>query len=866
MKEQPYEIESDPAYRERLERETIDLLIGRAKVLLAFSAPFFLFYWGLDWVTTRAYIFAFLIIRVCVVTNYIVGLILLYSRHGRKIVVPLTIWEAFISIFGVSIMTSLLGGFTSFYYVGIIFILFVTGLFFPWSPRQTIIAGGISTTSYLLTNLIQHYQTTNLFVMFQPLFFMVGAVAITAFANVGNRRTQRSNLKLRMQVEKANEDLKELDKAKMRFFSNVSHELRSPLTLILGPLEAMLQGQSPLGSRPLLEAMDTNARRLLRQVNTLLDFAKIDAGKLECKFAYGNVGRVLAELYVATRPHAERRKITLALEEADQIPDSIMDVNKVETIAANLISNAVKFTPDGGRIAIRAGFDDDSVWFEVEDTGPGIPEDQLGRLFERFLQLDDALSRRAEGTGLGLAMVKELTKLHGGIVEVRSQVGVGTTFTVELPRRPEVKPLDRRRIIGRRKIDQFVQERTISMLGLDYEERSGTKTLLADVAASKLGGGVLGDVEIEQQAPPDAQKVLVVDDNPDIRTFIASNLVVDYRIAMAGDGVEALEVAHRFQPDLIISDIMMPRMDGYEFCRQVRKDQLLGQIPIILATSKTGGEAVVEGLETGANDYLSKPFEIRELKARVAAHLRARRLERNLNERESRLAAIGQMTSSIVHDLKNPLSNIVGFAEICREDAASGNVRDLAHNLEPVISEANRLTRMIMEVLDFARGYSADVKMEPTMLVPYLSLITATWKNKLEQIGISLVVNHRIPDKLQVTLDPDRMIRVIENLLKNAQEALYGEGRDPKGKHIWLSTEANEQTATIRIVDDGPGIAEDVAARLFEPFATAGKTAGTGLGLATARNLVKAQGGEISVIPKSREGGAAFVLTFPIKA
>jgi len=722
----------------------------------------------------------------------------------------------------------------------------------------------LSVGSYIGVNLLYHSHATQLFAMLQPVFFMAGAVGITAFASLGAEQTRRSDLRMRMQIEKANEDLKELDKAKMRFFSNVSHELRSPLTLILGPLEAMLLGQSPLDSRPLLEAMESNARRLLRQVNTLLDFAKIDAGKLECQFVYGNVGRLLEELFRATRPHTDRRKIQLVLEGSVAIPDSILDVDKVETIAANLISNAVKFTPDGGQITIRTDFDEDRVWFEVEDTGSGIKEDQLEQIFERFLQLDDALSRRAEGTGLGLAMVKELTKLHGGKVDVRSAVGVGTTFTVELPRRPEDKPLDRRRIIGRRKVDQITQERTISMLGVAYEERSGTKTLLADVATSKMGD--MGGQEIQQQAPADAQKVLVIDDNPDLRTFIAGNLAADYRIAMARDGIDGLEVAHRFQPDLIVSDIMMPRMDGYEFCRQIRKDSTLNQIPIILATSKSGGEAVVEGLETGANDYLAKPFEIRELKARVAAHLRARRLERSLSERESRLAAIGQMTSTIVHDLRNPLSTIVGFAQIAKEDALSINSKEVAQSMDPVINEANRLNRMISEVLDFARGYSAEVKLEPTVLLPYLSAIAATWKNRLAQMGITLIEDYRLPEQQQLLLDPDRMMRVLENLFKNAQEALYGDGREPKGRHIWLSAGLKASTITIRLADDGPGISEELAARLFEPFTTAGKKSGTGLGLATVRNLVKAQGGEIALIPKSTEGGAAFVMTFPVRA
>jgi signal transduction histidine kinase len=859
-------VEANPQFRERLHQERQELLITRYRLLLIVACFVYPSFLGLDAIDWRPFIGTFAVIRAVVVANYLVCLALLYTKFGRRIALPLSMWGIFASEGGIAVMTVYQGGFTSVYYIGIVLAVFVAGLFLPWRATTTGLSGLFCMVSYFLVN-VRFAPPANWSwsTVVTPLFFMGGGIVLTLFSNVGQERSRRRDLALRMQIETANEELKELDKTKMRFFSNVSHELRSPLTLILGPLEAMLSAQPPADPRPLLEAMDSNARRLLRQVNTLLDFAKIDAGKLECKFAFGNIGRLLEELFRATRPHTERRKIDLTIDGADTIPDSILDQNKVETIAANLISNAVKFTPAGGKIAIRASFDEERISFEVEDSGSGIPEDQIDLIFERFRQLDDALSRRAEGTGLGLSMVKELTALHGGRVMVRSKVGVGTTFTIELPRRPEQKPIDRRRIIGRRKVDQMAQERTISMLGAEQEQRSGAKTLLADVVTSKLGGGVLIDQEIKQLAPADAQKVLVVDDNPDIRTFMASNLATDFRIALAGDGVEALEVARRFQPDLIVSDIMMPRMDGYELCRQIRQDKTLGQIPIILATSKSGGEAVVTGLETGANDYLAKPFEIRELKARVAAQLRAHRLERSLGERESRLAAIGQMTSSIVHDLKNPLNTIVGFAEIAREDAAAAQSKDLLQDVEPIVSEAKRLGRMIAEVLDFARGYSANLKLEPTPLGPFLNMAAAPWKTKLEQMGVTFTVDLRIADTLKIDLDADNMMRIVENLLKNSLEALCGEGRDPRGKHVWLCAEAANGTVSVRVADDGPGIREEIAGRLFEPFATAGKKSGTGLGLATVRNLVKAQNGDIAVTPTAPEGGAAFVMTFPRK-
>ncbi len=862
------EIERTPVFKERLKNEGRDLLTSRLRYVLAVGSFLYLSFYGLDFVLVPEHHVVFLGLRVFVVLNHLVGIALLFSRHGTRIAAPLSIWAAYISSLAIAIMSLFLGGFASNYYVGIVFVLFMTGLFVPWTAAVTIISGLLTVVSYLAVNLIfGPPESLKLAVAVSPFFFLSGAVALTAAANYSKELTRRRDLLLRMQIEKANEELKELDNAKMRFFSNVSHELRSPLTLILGPLETLLKGtQNQQDIRPLLQAMEGNARRLLRQVNTLLDFAKIDAGKLECKYEHDNIGRIIEGLAVAARPHLANRKIDLVVEGLEAIPDTTFDPDKVETMVANLLSNAIKFTPEGGRITIRTAEEEELIWLEVEDTGIGIPEDKLDAVFERFVQVDDKHTRRQEGTGLGLAMVKQLAKLHAGKVTVRSTLGQGTTFRVELPKRSDSKLLERRRAIGRRHEDQISYARTVAMITTAAEEKSGTQkeTLLADVLGSRFGDNLDIAERIRDSAPPDAQKVLIVEDNPDLRLFIATNLADDYHVEMAKDGVEGLELAKRWVPHLIVSDIMMPRMDGYELTRQVRKDPSLSQVPVILATAKSGGDAVAEGLEVGANDYLAKPFEIRELKARVSVQLRTRRLERNLNERESRLAAIGQMTSAIVHDLKNPLSAIIGFAELTRQDVLTGKGAEMVtHDLEPVLSEANRLSHMIAEVLDFARGSSSDLNLMPTELAVYLETVCLPMKQKLTAMGIELILQHESGVDLLVNIDNDRMLRVIENLIRNAQEAIWAGNQDARDKHIWITTRCDERSVSVRIADDGPGISPEMIPNIFDAFTTGKKRSGTGLGLATVRNLVIAHGGEITVEAKGPEGGAAFLLKLP---
>lgn len=859
-------VEQSPIFRERLKEEGRDLLFSSVRYVLILACFLYTSFYGLDIVASPEHHLIFLGLRLFVLLNYLAGLVLLSSKHGSAIAGPLSVWETYVSTLAIAVMTTFIGGFDSSYYIGIIFVFFVAGLFLPWNIAATLTCGLLTLVSYFVVNIFfGPTESVKITKAIFPFFFLSGAIIFTVFANATRERIRRRDLRLRMQIEKANEDLKELDNAKMRFFSNVSHELRSPLTLILGPLESILSGSAPPDPRPLLEAMEANARRLLRQVNTLLDFAKLDAGRLKCNYEYANIGTLLEELVMAAKPQAEKRQIDLRVEGTKDFPGSIFDPDKVETIAANLLSNAVKFTPDGGRITIKVFCDDQSVWFDVEDTGAGIPEDQLEAVFERFRQVDDGLSRRASGTGLGLAMVQELSKLHGGTVTVKSKIGAGTTFTVTLPRTPELNPVDRRRISGRRRADQLAQERTVSMLGLQYEKKSSIKTLLSDVSGAQLKEGATIDSEIQTNLPSDTPRILVVDDNPDLRTFIAHNLASLYRVEMAEDGLDGLEKARRRPPDLIVSDIMMPRMNGYELCKQIRQDNVLKSVPVILATSKSGGEAVVEGLEVGANDYLAKPFEIRELMARVKAHIRSRKLEKDLQERDSRLTAIGQMTSAIVHDLKNPISSILGFAEIARQDILTGKeIEMITQDLEPVVSEANRLNRMIAEVLDFARGSSSDLNLIPTEFTAYLDMLCTPLQPKLSSMGIELIVRHESGPNLLVQIDNDRMLRVFENLIRNAQEAIWAGGQAPQGKHIWITTRCDERSVTARVADDGPGISTELAPHLFDAFITGEKRSGTGLGLATVRNLIIAHGGEITVEPQSAEGGAAFCLTFPL--
>ena len=862
--------------KEILQKNIQNLII--TSLITIFAIPFFTI---LDYFMYPRYLSILFSLRIVMTIPFVIIFFTIRkSIFLQKHIIKISTLLVLEAGFGIAGMIHLTEGYLSPYYAGLVVSILVLCVTITLPLKKTLLISSLIYGSYIIPILIKG-DINNIPIFLNNNFFIVAMVVFAIFGASLKEITQYNEFKSRYEIQKSNEELskvtkelegsnkklRELDQIKMRFFSNVSHELRTPLTMIIGPLEQLLQNWNNMDPVPMLRAMEANAHRLLRQVNTILDFAKADAGKLVCHYKNGNLGNILSELVQASIPYSKQKNIQISISGTDKIPDTAMDIEKVETIAANLISNALKFTSAKGKINIRTGKDQNGIWFEVQDTGMGIPENKIDHIFERFLQVEDQHSRNNEGTGLGLAMVQELTLLHGGKINVRSKIGKGSTFRVELPMKPISPESDRRKQIGRRKFDKIVVERLDALIDKEFQERGkiDKKTLFADVAR----GSGLGDSVAEKQtdpkksAPTDAQKILVVEDNPDLRAFIVSNLFDTYHVEQAENGRIGLDLARRMNPDLIISDVMMPEMDGYELCRQIRKDPFLSKVPIILVTAKSGGEAVEAGLEIGATDYVPKPFEMRELKARIATHLKNRFLEKNINERETRLTAIGQMTSSVVHDLKNPLNTIIGFTQIAKQDSDALEEKGISKNLSYVMESSVRLTRMIAEILDFARGYAPRLNTEPTVLIPFLETTLGNHRLKLETMGISLISGYEACDDVQVEFDCDQIHRVIDNLIMNAKEGFFTGNHDVKEKIIWVTTRYEENHAVIRFSDNGPGIPDEIKNSLFDPFTTAGKKSGTGLGLATVRNIVTAHSGKIAVESKGKEGGAVFELKFP---
>jgi PAS domain S-box-containing protein len=417
------------------------------------------------------------------------------------------------------------------------------------------------------------------------------------------------------------ETLAQLDRAKTLFFTNVSHELRTPLTLMLGPVADALRDDtdppSP-GQRERLETVQRNARRLLKLVNSLLDFSRIEAGRMEASYEPTDVGTLTAEIASAFRSLTEGAGLKLEIECSPLAEPVFVDRQMWEKIVLNLVSNAFKFTFEGA-IHVRVEGDERCLRLAVRDTGTGIEEEHLPHLFERFYRVEGARGRTYEGTGIGLALVRELVRMHGGSVSVQSEPGKGTTFVVSIPRGSEHLPRERirapRPLASATSAAAYVDE-AAGWVGAEslLEPADAVGPEPDDAAGAGHSGG------------REPAHILVADDNADMRAYLARLLRPLGTVETVADGRQALAAAARRPPDLVVSDVMMPNLDGFGLVSALRRDERTKTTPTILLSARAGEDARVEGLSAGTDDYMVKPFAARELVARVRSQLQLARV------------------------------------------------------------------------------------------------------------------------------------------------------------------------------------------------------------------------------------------------
>jgi signal transduction histidine kinase len=667
-----------------------------------------------------------------------------------------------------------------------------------------------------------------------------------------NERLESQNALLKEQkqhIEAQAQKLKELDEVKNRFFANISHEFRTPLTLMMGPLENILGTTADDEVRMQRAALETslrNARRLLHLINQLLDLAKLDAGRMALHADQGDFVQFLRILAAGFSSLAEQRGITLAFVSEPDYLDARFDTEKLEIAFYNLFSNALKFTPAGGEVVITLSHEDETTAVvSVRDTGIGIPADELPYVFDRFHQVNNALARSHEGTGIGLALVQNLISLHGGSVEVESIEGEGTTFHVRLPIVQDAStPADER------KPTVLAEDRPTSHAA-PYLPATSTSQPTREGAASAV--------------------VYVVDDNAEMRAYIADCLGEQYHMVAAANGQEALRMMRTTAPDLVITDLMMPHMDGYALIKALRRDEAHSRVPILMLTARATDDATIDALEAGADEYLAKPFNARELRARVQNMLALRQQARTLQALNEALThtnellwqeseAKTQLLGMAAHDLRNPLAGIIGFANVLQEDF------DLPAEPQEFIgfirSNAEQMHGLLEDLLNSVSIESGRITLNKKRLdlAQLAQWVVHSLRPQAEHKQQHL--HYKAPkEPCMVEGDELRLREAITNLVTNAIK--YSEA----GKTIDVEVVKAEGTCKIAVQDEGPGLSQDDQALLFQPFQRlsprpTNNEPSTGLGLYIVHQLMTLHDG--SVTAESERGvGSTFTLVLP---
>ncbi len=531
----------------------------------------------------------------------------------------------------------------------------------PWpeAPHSALLlplppAGGGPATAVLVAGLSPRLALDE---RYREFLELVGARVAAALTDAHTRQAEREHL----------EKLAELDRAKTNFFSNVSHEFRTPLTLIMGPVDQLRTRRLEPTVRAELDTVYRNGLRLGKLVNTLLDFSRLQAGRVEARFEPVDLAGVTGELASVFRSAMDRAGLDYQVDCPDLPEPVFVDRSMWERIVLNLLSNALKFTLTGSvRVSLEHG--SGTVVLRVTDTGSGVPAAEVKHLFERFHRVASTEARSIEGSGIGLALVHELVALHGGTVEVDSRVGAGSTFAVTLPTGHAHLPADQ-----------------VVPAGSGLDPGPDAAGYVAEALRWLPDGDEGPPAELDAD-PPDRGRVLVVDDNTDMRAYLRRLLSERHQVHAVASGQAALEAALTATPDLIVTDVMLPDLNGIELVRQLRADPATAPIPIVMLSARAGEEAAVEGLAAGADDYLVKPFAATELLARVESHLRLGRARR---EAELRFRALADATPALIWVdgpdarrvfVNRAWSQFVGTAE--RPATTGENWRDRIHRAD----------------------------------------------------------------------------------------------------------------------------------------------------------------------------------------
>lgn len=652
--------------------------------------------------------------------------------------------------------------------------------------------------------------------------------------------------------------LEELDKAKTLFFTNISHEFRTPLMLMLGPLEELMNHHASDwsdGEKAKVEVTHRNALRLLKLVNTLLDFSRMEGGRGHARFVSTDIAAYTRNLAANFRSVIEKAGLVFEVNIDRKVPHAYIDRQMWEKVVFNLLSNAFKYTLKG-RITLELDAHAGHVRLSVRDTGVGIPSHELPHMFERFHRVQNAGGRTYEGTGIGLSLVKELINLHGGSITVESTEGSGSSFTVTIPE-------------GKRHLEPSQV----------YEMNAELDEAISDFYVSEAESLLVpAQKEPEVQHSRDDWKnyVLIADDNADMRQHIRSLLGNQYQTLTASNGIEALGLVRKYRPSLVLSDIMMPEMDGIALLKAIKSDPSVCHTPVILITARAGEESRIEGIEVGADDYIVKPFSSRELIARAQAQIRMSterhritdELERKVEQRTQDLLTANRELESFnyvaSHDLQEPLRKIQTFIHLIERNNFDSELSK--GYFQKIYLAAQRMGELIQSVLSYSRLSQTGETTQQVDLNKVIDDIRVDFELAIQEKQAAIITDN-LPVLKANSL---QMSQLFSNLISNslkfsaAQPEIRITGSRETGRDIPLAPEelADRPYHHICVKDNGIGFEPEFREKIFSLFQRLHRRqeyAGTGIGLSIVKKIVEQHDGYVSAESHPGEGAAFHV-------
>ncbi len=876
-----------PSLRQAFHEYENGIALDNARRAAAIAAIFMLAGWSLDIIILPGQSILFLTIRAfCAILLSLIFWFLGRSSSWRAAKV-MAQGVALLPLVSICVMIAVTDGGNSAYYAGLNLVLVGLSLLLRWTFWNSLGMIASCFVCYALSVWLSPVSP-DVRVLFGNCYFLFATSVFVMAGGYFYENLRFSEFKLRAEVEEArqllesqNQQLSELDEAKTRFFANISHELRTPLTIMLGITERL---RISLGTQSadqptdeMITMLEQNGLRLLKLIDDLLDLVRFDTGHADINRQPTPIAHHLDGLLRSLRHLAEQDRVALLWDCQTDSEAIMLDRDKVDKILLNLVINAIKFTPSGGSIEVKVSVRNGQMVLSVGDTGVGIPPEVLPRIFERFWQVDTSSTRKFQGAGIGLALVRSLTEAMDGSVRVDSRIGHGTVFTVELPAtaaetaKPELSSGESPPDHGGN-IAQLHRKAALSIPGRVAPRGPATAQHVGPMIAPTIG------------RPSGARPlVLIADDEPDIRRFLRMQME-NVDVIEASDGAEALELVRLRNPQLALLDHMMPEMDGVEVCKGIRSNHSTRGTAVIILTARADEQTKLSALQAGANDFLTKPFSTAELALRLENQISMARIRREMadlnselqaaleqikeNEvlmvRNEKLSALGRMSAGIIHEINNPLNYAsagIHALETFKKDIPDKDRADFEDILKDIRDGVERVSQIVIDLRKFTRedksaGGDAD-----------LSEIVARARRMVShQVGKdNIEMNLKVPDNALIRGNPNQLVQVFINFFQNSIDAIHQRFAEMGGEagRIDATVEPAGEGWQVSLRDNGIGIPPENLPKIFDPFFTSkdvGK--GMGLGLSITHQILRAHNAIIEV--DSRPGEfTCFRLFFP---